>query len=89
MVTFNTPKVVPQLRPGVCDIVFHTWGQHLSEMANGTEEVYQRASEPVPVLHLAHKCCQLGGIYCQMRETICQMGETIPLVSNDSSSVVL
>lgn len=82
MVTFNTPKVVPKLRPGVWDIVFHMQGQHLSEMALRYWEVYQRESKPVPVLLHADKCCQLGEIYCHM-------GEIIRLVSSDSSSVVL
>lgn len=38
MVTFNTPKVIPQLRPGVWDAVFRAQGQHLSQEANEAEE---------------------------------------------------
>lgn len=58
-------------------------------MANGTEEVYQCESEPVPVLHHADKCCQLGELYWQMSETTCQMGDTILLASGDCSCVIL
>lgn len=71
MVTFNTPKVVPKLRPGEGDIVFFIrGGQHLSEMANTPRKVYQCESEALPVLHHADKCWQLGEIHCQMDEAV-------------------
>lgn len=73
MVTFNTPKVVPKLRPGVWDIVFICRANTCQKWQKGLGEIYQRvarfqfsftqtnaarwARDTATCFHWLFKCC--------------------------------